>query len=119
MRTTSQDVLRGLLWGLVVLSLSVTVATALSCRPDGDVNEDTSLTPVDALRVCQHFLQIADPPLTPCQQVCANLKDPATSGITPADALCILQRFLGLESCLDHNQDSIKLFGRHVIPYFK
>ncbi len=86
---------------LMVVSLPVTSAVAQSCPHDGDVNQDDTITPADALLAFQHFLGIADPPLDACQQDRANVDDPENSGITPADALCIFQKFLGLPSCLD------------------
>ncbi len=94
-------------WGLAMvliftaLSLHVTPAVAQPCQHDGDVNQDDTITPADALLAFQHFLGIADPPLDACQQDRANVDDPENSEITPADALCIFQRFLGLPSCLD------------------
>jgi hypothetical protein len=72
-----------------------------SCLHDGNVNQDGSTTPADALLAFQHFLGVATSPLDACQQNRANVIDPAASEITPADALCIFQRFLGLSSCLD------------------
>jgi hypothetical protein len=71
------------------------------CPHNGDVNQDGRLTPADALLAFQHFLGIAVPSLTDCQQDRANVDDPEGSEITPADALCIFQNFLGLQSCLD------------------
>ncbi len=94
-------------WGLVILliltalSLPVKPAVAQPCPHDGDVNQDDTITPADALLAFQHFLSIADPSLNACQQDRANVDDPENSEITPADALCIFQRFLGLPSCLD------------------
>ncbi len=95
---------RHLIWTLLllmVLSLRITPATAQPCPHDGDVNQDDTITPADALLAFQHFLGIAAPPLDACQQDRANVDDPENSEITPADALCIFQKFLGLPSCLD------------------
>jgi hypothetical protein len=71
------------------------------CSLLGDVTNDQHLTPRDALRAFQHFLDIANPPLNVVQQACANVSEPQNQTITPADALCIFRRALGLPSCLD------------------
>ncbi len=92
-------------WSLVILliltalSLPVTPAVAQLCPHDGDVNQDHTITPADALLAFQVFLELVE--LDACQQDRANVDDPETSGITPADALCIFQRFLELPSCLE------------------
>jgi hypothetical protein len=78
------------------------IDTALSlCPHDGNVNQLGGVTPSDALLAFQHFLEIAEPSLTTCQQRRANVVAPETSGVTPADALCIFQKALGQQSCLD------------------
>jgi YVTN family beta-propeller protein len=84
---------------LLAASLHPTPAHAQVCRNDGDVNQDGRVTPVDALLAFQHVLGLTS--LGACQQEQANASDPETSGITPADAQCILRRFLTVSSCLD------------------
>ena len=74
---------------------------AATCVPDGDVNQDGNVTPTDALLALRDSLGLLSPPLDACEQAHANVHNPETSGITPADGLCIFQRFLGLPSCLD------------------
>jgi hypothetical protein len=86
---------------LIALPLHITPVRAQSCPHDGDVNQDGSLTPTDALLTFRHFLGLAEPPLNTCQQAHANVEDPESSGITPADALCIFRKYLGFLSCLD------------------
>ena len=76
-------------WLLLTMSLWSHLAVAQTCLHDGDVNQDGTITPGDALLVFQHFLEIATPPLDTCQQDRANVDDPADSAITPADVLCI------------------------------
>lgn len=74
---------------------------AATCAPDGDVNQDGGLTPVDTLLTLQHYLGLEVLP-DPCQQDRANVEAPATSGLTPADARCIFRGFLSQPSCLDN-----------------
>ena len=76
--------------------LSLPQAECLDC---GDVNLDDDLTPGDALLAFQHYLAIADPPLTECQLDQADVTQ--DDDITPADALCIFQKYLAIPSCLD------------------
>lgn len=85
-------------------SNEVTVACLVAppdqeCPADGDVNQDGRLTPEDARLALQHFLQALVPILDTCQQQRANVVDPAASTITPADVVCIWERFLGRTSC--------------------
>ena len=56
---------------------------------------------VPALLAFRHFLGLTTPALDMCQQARANVFDPGNSPITPTDARCIFQKFLGLQSCLD------------------
>jgi hypothetical protein len=90
-----------LIASLLIMVIRMTTVTAQTCPHDGDVNQDGTITPADALLAFQHFLGIAAPPLDTCQHDRANVDDPEDSAATPADALCIFQKFLGLPSCLD------------------
>jgi hypothetical protein len=72
------------------------------CAHDGDVNGDGEITPGDALRCFQGYLEM--PPLQEsCEADHADVVDPVDPGsdVTPADCLCIFQKFLGQPSCLD------------------
>lgn len=88
-----------LIFLLLVVGLDLTLTAAQTCPPDGNVDEMDSLTPNDALLAFKHFLRIADPPLTQCQQERANIDQPLSSEVTSRDALCIFQKFLGLSAC--------------------
>ena len=63
------------------LSLRSPPVAAQPCPHDGDVNQDASRTPVDALMAFQHFLEIIV--LDACQQEHANVESPESTGITP------------------------------------
>lgn len=65
----------------------------------GDVNGDGVVTPVDALMTLEHFLNLTT--LNAAELVRANVDDPDNSGVTTADALCMLQLFLTLSSCVN------------------
>jgi hypothetical protein len=72
------------------------------CPHDGDVNGDGQITPEDALLPFEFYLEKIT--LTDCQQDHADVADPVldpSSVITPADALCIFNKYLGKPSCLD------------------
>lgn len=77
------------------------ITTVIGCAHDGDVNQDSVLTPIDALLAFRHFLRVAEQSLSSCQQERANVVSIENSSISTADALCIFQKFLGLPSCLD------------------
>ena len=82
-----------------------TLAGSQTCLPSGDVDQDSSLTTMDALLVFRHvFLGTADPPLSSCQLKLADVY-PAPNApdgrVTLSDALCIFQRAHGSPSCLD------------------
>jgi cytochrome c peroxidase len=70
----------------------------LTCPHDGDVNRDGRVTPGDAQRVLQRFLGSEAEPMDTCRQ---DQGDVASSGdgLTPADAVCLWQEFLGQSSC--------------------
>ena len=91
---------------LLIALVVVLPALAISqtCQPDGDVNQDGSVTAADALLVFQQALQIADPPLSACEQNIADVYPVPTASdgnLTASDALCIFQKALSLVSCLD------------------
>ena len=72
------------------------------CPPDGDVDQNGSVTAADALLAFQQALGLAQ--LTACQLMTADVfPQPATpdGSITASDALCIFQKALSLPSCLD------------------
>ena len=96
--------------GEVVIASNVSKTTAwdiltmvkkidIKCPHCGDVNLDEDLTPGDALLAFEHYLGMANPPLTDCQLDQAEVT--LDGDITPADALCIFQKYLGIPSCLD------------------
>ena len=102
--------LRSACWSVFVtmlLVLSVVGLPTLSgaqptCLPDGDVDQNGSVTAADALMVFQQALGLVQ--LTACQQAIADVfPQPATpdGAITASDALCIFQKALSLPSCLD------------------
>ena len=78
----------------IIMGVHPTLAAAQPCAPDGDVDLNGIITPADARLALEHFLRIATPPLTACQQAHANVVNPSERIITPADALCIFQKFL-------------------------
>ena len=72
------------------------------CLPNGDVDQNASVTAADALLAFQQALGLTQ--LTACQSIIADVfpRPAAPDGsITAADALCIFQKALGLPSCLD------------------
>ena len=72
------------------------------CPPDGDVDQNGSVTAADALLAFQQALSLAQ--LSMCQQSIADVfPQPSNSDgtITASDALCIFQKALGLPSCFD------------------
>lgn len=71
----------------------------LGCFADGDINLDEEVSPADVVLALQAFVGTTS--LSPCQEIRVNVERPQDSGITPADARCIFQRFLNLPSCLD------------------
>ena len=87
---------------LVALGLPAHSGAQPTCPPDGDVDQNGSVTAADALLVFQQALGLAQ--LNTCQRSIADVfpqpSDPDGS-ITASDALCIFQKALGLPSCLD------------------
>lgn len=73
-----------------------------TCLPDGDVNQDGSVTAADALMALRQAVGLAQ--LSACQFSSGDVfPSPAApdGNLTATDALCILQKALGLPSCLD------------------
>ena len=60
---------------------------------NGDLNNDGSITPADALMAFKCYLGSNECP--ECVDVDGN------GTVTPGDALCIFKKFLGIPSCLD------------------
>ena len=108
---------------LVLLLLMLMGLPALSdaqptCPPNGDVDQNGSVTAADALLAFRQALSLA--PLNMCQLSIANVFPLPTnpdSVITASDALCIFQKALGLPSCLDalppSNQEPLPLPSGH------
>ena len=87
---------------LFVVGLSTLAGAQSTCLPDGDVDQNGSVTAADALLVFQQALGLAQ--MSACQQTIADVFPQPTSpdgAITASDALCIFQKALGLPSCLD------------------
>ena len=100
--TTTRFVVSLMFLVLMVTGLPVLSGAQTACQPDGDVNQDGSVTATDALLVFQQALGLTQ--LSDCQEIIADVfPQPATpdGSITASDALCIFQKALGLPSCLD------------------
>ena len=91
-----------LLLALILTGLPMPTG-AQTCQPDGDVNQDGSVTSADALLVYQQLLP--DPPLlSDCQQRIADVHPQPTApdgNLTLSDALCIYRKVSNSPSCLD------------------
>ena len=101
-RTGRRSVTSLVFLAFIVLSLPVLAGAQQTCQPDGDVDQNGSVTAADALLVFQQALNLAS--LSVCQQTIADVSpQPAMpdGNITAADALCIFQRALSLPSCFD------------------
>ena len=91
-----------ILLALVAVGLPALTDAQPACLPDGDVDQNGSVTAADALLVFQQALSLAQ--LSACQQTIADVfPQPANpdGSITASDALCIFQKALSLPSCLD------------------
>ena len=91
-----------MLLALIVMGLPALADAQPTCLPDGDVDQNGSVTAADALLVFQQALGLAD--LNACQRSIADVFPQPTSpdgAMTASDALCIFQKALGLPSCLD------------------
>ena len=87
---------------LIVMGLPALSGAQQTCQPDGDVDQNGSVTAADALLVFQQALGSTE--LSACQRVIADVfpQPSAPDGaITASDALCIFQNALGSPSCLD------------------
>ena len=87
---------------LIVMGLPVLAGAQQACQPDGDVDQNGSVTAADALLAFQQALSLAE--LNICQLSIADvfpLPGTPDGNITASDALCIFQRALSLPSCLD------------------
>lgn len=74
--------------GLLRLPVQLTVS---GCAPDGDVNEDGSITPADALLAMEIYLGAHTP--AGCEFITADVN--CSNAVTPGDALTIFYAFLG------------------------
>ena len=91
-----------MLLALVVMGVPTLSDAQPTCPPDGDVDQNGSVTAADALLAFQQALSLAQ--LNACQRTIADVfPQPATpdGSITASDALCIFQKALSLPSCLD------------------
>ena len=90
------------LFALIFMGLPALSGAQPTCQPDGDVDQNGSVTAADALLAFQQALSLAQ--LSACQLSIADVfpQPAAPDGtITASDALCIFQKALGLPSCLD------------------
>ena len=90
-----------LLLAFVVTGLPSLSGAQQTCLPDGDVDQNGSVTAADALLAFQQALSLVD--LDACQLSIADVyPQPAApdGNITASDALCIFQKALSLPSCL-------------------
>ena len=87
---------------LLIVGLPTLSAAQPTCLPDGDVDQNDSVTAADALLVFQQALGLSD--LSACQRSIADVfpqPSEPDGNITASDALCIFQKALSLPSCLD------------------
>ena len=101
-RTACRSITTLLLLALMVMGLPTLSDAQQTCRPDGDVDQNGSVTAADALLAFQQALSLVD--LNTCQLSIADVfPQPAApdDAITASDALCIFQKALSIPSCLD------------------
>ena len=101
-RTVCRFVISLMLLGLMVMGLPALSSAQQTCQPDGDVDQNGSVTVLDALLASQQALSLVQ--LDACQQSIADVYPLPTTPdgtITVSDALCIFQKALSLPSCLD------------------
>ena len=87
---------------LILTCLPALSSAQQTCQPDGDVNQNGSVTAVDALLAFQQALSLIQ--LDACQLSIADVfpSPHAPDGsVTASDALCIFQKALGSPSCFD------------------
>ena len=100
-RTTCRTVASLMLMVLLVMGLPA-LSGAQTCLPDGDVDQNGSVTAQDALLAFQQALSLVE--LDACQLMIADVAPLPTTpdgNVTALDALCIFQKALSLPSCLD------------------
>ena len=86
----------------ILLGLPATSGAQQACPPDGDVDQNGSVTAADSLLAFQQALRLVE--LNACRRTIADVfpQPSAPDGnISAADALCIFQKALRLPSCLD------------------
>ena len=101
-RTACRSMAPSLLLVLILVGLPALSGAQQACQPNGDVDQNGSVTAADALLAFQQALGLSQ--LSVCQQIIADVFPmPATpdDSITASDALCIFQKALSLPSCLD------------------
>ena len=108
-----------ILLSLMAMGLSVPSGAQQACQPNGDIDQNGSLTAADALLAFRQALSLDQ--LNVCQLRIADVFPlPATpdGNITASDALCIFQRALSLPSCLDsapsYNQPPVVHVGQDL-----
>ncbi len=85
---------------------------AQGCALNGDVNNDSQVTPADAL--CAFKMYLGNPQASCTKQDCADCnKD---GNVTPADALGIFKTYLGTGSC-SSGQAAVSSTERLVVQY--
>ena len=87
---------------LIIVGLPALSGAQPTCLPDGDVDQNGSVTAADALLAFQQALSLTQ--LSACQRSIADVfRQPGDpdGNITASDALCIFQKALSLPSCLD------------------
>ena len=87
----------------IVMGLPTLSGAQQTCQPDGDIDQNGSVTAADALLAFQQALSLVQ--LEECQLGIADVfPQPAMpdGNITASDALCIFQKALSLPSCLDN-----------------
>ena len=94
---------------LIVMGLpALSGAQTQTCLPDGDVDQNGSVTAQDALLTFQQALSLTQ--LNECQLIIADVAPLPTApdgSITALDALCIFQKALSLPSCLDNQPPAV------------
>ena len=100
-RTACRSMASLMLMAILVIGLPA-LSGAQTCLPNGDVDQNGTVTAQDALLAFQQALSLVE--LDACQLMIADVAPLPTTpdgNITALDALCIFQNALGLPSCLD------------------
>ena len=99
---------------LIAMGLPARSGAQQTCQPDGDVDQDGSVTIADALLAFQQVLSSGQ--LSACQLSIADVFPIPTTpdgDVTVSDVSCIFQKALSLPSCLDTpNEPPIVNAGR-------